>query len=152
MNYLLDTNVISAVAPTARERSRALVNWLDEASNGLYLSVVTAAEIRGGIAKAARQGATRKATDLKAWWDAVEHLYADRILPFDLRAAAIAGKLIDHAKAFGHAPGFADIAIAATAETHGLTVLTRNSKDFEPLCGSVINPFDALPPLPSTAS
>lgn len=39
------------------------------------------------------------------------------------------------------------MAIAAIAEAHGLTVLARNSKEFEPLCGSVMNPFDALPPL-----
>ena len=95
MNYLLDTNIISAVSPTKKERPHALVRWLDEASDGVYLSVVTAAEIRDGIAKTAREGASLKAKNLNAWWDAVEHLYGARILAFDLRAAKIAGKMMD---------------------------------------------------------
>ncbi|SEF01540.1 hypothetical protein SAMN05444161_9102 [Rhizobiales bacterium GAS191] len=151
MTYLLDTNVISAVAPTKKERPAALAEWLDKASNGLYLSVVTAAEIRDGIAKAIRDGAPRKAAALQAWWDTVEHLYGGRILAFDLRTATIAGKLMDVARGAGQAPGFADVAIAATAEAHGLTILTRNSKHFKPFRGSVLNPFEALPPLPGGA-
>lgn len=107
MNYLLDTNIISAVAPTKKERPHALVRWLDEASDGVYLSVVTAAEIRDGIAKTAREGASLKAKNLNAWWDAVEHLYGARILAFDLRAAKIAGKMMDSARGAGNAPGFA---------------------------------------------
>lgn len=151
MSYLLDTNVISALAPTQKERPAALVDWLDEASNGLYLSVVTAAEIRAGVAKASREGASRKAVRLNEWWAAVEHLYGDRILAFDLPSAAIAGKLMDAARGAGHTPGFADVAIAATAEAHGLTILTRNRKHFDPFLGSTLDPFDALPPLPHFA-
>ena len=145
MTYLLDTNVISALAPTKTDRPAALVDWLDRRSNALFLSVVTAAEIRAGIAKAARVGATRKAKNLKAWWDAVEYLYGDRILPFDLKAATIAGALSDRAMATGHAPGFADVAIAAIAEARGLIVLTKNKRHFQPLCDLVIDPFVTLP-------
>jgi predicted nucleic acid-binding protein len=147
VNYLLDSSVISAVAPTRKDRPTALVEWLDLASNRLYLSVVTAAEISDGIAKAAREGAARKAANLKEWWDAVEHLYRDRILPFDLRAAHIAGDIRDAARAAGHDPGFADIVIAATAAAHGLTILTRNVKHFRPIADLLINPFEGLPPL-----
>ncbi len=148
MNYLLDTNIISAVAPTKKERPHALVRWLDEASDGVYLSVVTAAEIRDGIAKTAREGASLKAKNLNAWWDAVEHLYGARILAFDLRAAKIAGKMMDSARGAGNAPGFADIAIAATAQAHGLTILSGNLRHFRPIYDLVLNPFDDLPPLP----
>jgi predicted nucleic acid-binding protein len=151
LNYLLDTNVISAVAPTKKERPIALVDWLDQASDGLFLSVVTAAEIRDGVAKAAREGAVRKAANLSAWQDAVEHLYGDRILAFDLRAASIAGGMMDLARAAGGAPGFADVAIAATAQANGLTVLSGDIKHFKPICDSILNPFDALPPLPDGA-
>jgi predicted nucleic acid-binding protein len=149
LTYLVDTNIISALAPAQKERSPTLINWLNEASNGLYLSVVTSAEIRAGIAKATREGALRKATALKMWWDAVEHLYGKRILAFDLRAATIAGRLMDAARGAGHAPGFADVAIAATAEAHGFAILTRNTKHFDPFGGMILNPFDAIPPLPS---
>jgi predicted nucleic acid-binding protein len=141
LSYLLDTNVISAVAPGRQDRPMALVDWLDRRSDELYLSVVTAAEIRAGIAKAVREGATRKAEALKNWWDAVEYLYGARLLPFDLPAAAIAGGLSDRAKARGQAPGFADIAIAATAEARGLALLTRNTRHFEYLYNRVLDPF-----------
>ena len=42
------------------------------------------------------------------------HLYGERVLPFDVAAARLAGKLTDKAHAAGHSPGFADIAIATT--------------------------------------
>ena len=145
MRFLVDTNVISALAPTKADRPAALVDWLDRRSDDLFVSVVTAAEIREGIAKAAREGANRKAGALASWWDAVEHLYGDRILALDLKAATIAGALSDHAPARGRAPGFADIAIAATAEANTLVLLTRNVRDFEAICDRVVNPFEALP-------
>jgi hypothetical protein len=66
----------------------------------------------------------------------------ERILPFDLKAATIAGALSDRAAAKGRAPGFADIAIAATAETRALVLLTRNVRNFERLCDPVIDPFE----------
>jgi len=72
--FLVDTNIVSAVAPTKRQRNHALEDWFVHASDLLYLSVVTAAEIRAGILKAQRQGATAKATSLDRWWGAVEHL------------------------------------------------------------------------------
>lgn len=152
MSYLLDTNVISAVAPTRSDRPRALVDWLDRASAELYLSVVTSAEIRDGVAKAQREGAVTKAKVLSEWWDAVEHLYTERILAFDLPAATIAGAMMDRARGAGQAAGFADVAIAATAEARGLTILTRNVRHFHAIYGRVLNPIDGpLPPLASAA-
>jgi len=143
--YLVDSNVISALAPTKAERPRALIGWLDHRSDDLFLSVVTAAEIRAGVAKAAREGARRKAENLQSWWDAVEHLYGDRILPFDLKAATVAGAIADRAKAQRIAPGFADIAIAAIAEARDLVLLTRNVRHFRSICDRVIDPFERLP-------
>jgi toxin FitB len=148
MSYLLDTNVISAVAPTRSDRPRALVDWLDRASAELYLSVVTSAEIRDGIAKAQREGAVRKAKDLGDWWNALEHIYAERILAFDLPAATIAGAMMDRARGLGKAAGFADVAIAATAQARGLTILTRNVRRFQAIYARVLNPIDGpAPPL-----
>ena len=62
--YLVDTNVISAVAPTSPVRRTDLVEWMDSHSADLFLSAVTIAEIADGIAKAKREGARRKASDL----------------------------------------------------------------------------------------
>jgi len=145
LTYLVDTNVISALAPTKTDRPAALIDWLDRRSGDLFLSVVTAAEIRAGIAKAARDGARRKSETLESWWDAVEYLYGDRILPLDLNAATIAGALWDRAAAKGHAPRFADIAIASIAEARALVLLTRNTRHFEHICDRLINPFETLP-------
>jgi hypothetical protein len=143
--YLVDTNVISAGAPTKAVAMAELIKWMDEHSTKLYLSVVTVAEIEDGIAKARRERARRKAADLTAWLDALLHLYGDRVLAFEVAAARVAGELSDVARSKGLAPGFADIVIAATAHTHQLIILTRNVRHFVPLGISSINPFRELP-------
>jgi hypothetical protein len=109
----------------------------------LFLSVVSAAEIQSGIAKVGREGAKNKAERLQAWWASIEYLYAEKLLPFDLRCAHAAGRIMDDARA--HQPGFEDIAIAATAQVHGLTILTRNMRHFEPLGVRALDPFAVLP-------
>jgi predicted nucleic acid-binding protein len=118
---------------------------MHEHSAELFLSVVTVAEIESGIAKSAREGATRKAADLRDWLALLLHLYAERVLAFDIATAEHAGGLADFARAKGQAPGFADIVIAATARRHGLTILSRNLRHFAPLGVPVIDPFEALP-------
>ena len=143
--YLVDTNVISAASPN-RPASPALVEWMDVQSASLFLSVVTVAEIEDGIAKLRRQRATRRSRDLAQWLEAVLHLYGDRILGLDTATARIAGQLSDRARGQGHAPGFADIIIAATARQHALTILSRNARHFEPLGVPVLDPFAELPP------
>jgi len=143
--YLVDTNVISAAAPTAAVARPAMIEWMDAHSSALFLSAVTVAEIADGIAKAKREGATRKASGLSAWLRAVLHLYGDRVLPFDVRTAEIAGALSDLARGRGHAPGFADVAIAATARRHDLTILSRNARDFVIMDVPVVDPFESLP-------
>ena len=103
------------------------------------------AEVCDGIAKVERTGAAGRAARLGDWLDLVLHLYGDRLLPFDVAAARIAGRLLDRARASGLSPGFADVAIAATARSRELTVLTRNVRDFAPLGARVVNPFEILP-------
>ena len=143
--YLVDTNVISAAAPS-RPVLSALIEWMDTQSASLFLSAVTVAEIEDGIAKSRREGATRKSADLTAWLETVLHLYGERVLAFDTPTARIAGAMADWARGQGHAPGFADIIIAATAQHHGLTILSRNLRHLEPLGVTAIDPFAKLPP------
>lgn len=144
--YLVDTNVLSAGAPRKAAAAADLVAWMDDHSARLYLSVVTVAEIEDGIAKARRTGATHKATDLAAWLATLLHLYSDRIHVFDVAVARVAGSLSDRARSKGHAPGFADIVIAATARHYDMTILTRTRKHFDHLDVAVLDPFAALPP------
>ena len=143
--YLVDTNVISATAPTTAVKRPELITWMDLHSDSLFLSAVTIAEVSDGIAKAKREGARRKSADLSAWLRTVLHLYGDRVLAFDSPTAEIAGALSDLARSRGHAPGFADIVIAATALRHDLIVLSRNERHFTPMGVAVIDPFKTLP-------
>jgi hypothetical protein len=122
-----------------------MIEWMDSRSPDLFLSAVTIAELADGIAKAKREGTRRKATELSAWLRTVLHLYGDRVLPFDGPIAEIAGTLADLARGRGHSPGFADIAIAATARRHDLTILSRNERHFAPMDAVVIDPFQQLP-------
>jgi hypothetical protein len=142
--YLVDTNVLSASAPS-RPVPTVLIEWMDRHSASLFMSAVTVAEIEDGIAKLRREGASRKSADLTAWLDTVLHMYGDRILAFDAASARIAGVLSDRARSAGHAPGFADIIIAATAKQHGLTILSRNLRHLEPLGVAAVDPFVKLP-------
>lgn len=142
--YLVDTNVISAGAPT-RLPIAGLTDWLDRHSAELWLSAVTVTEIEDGVAKLRREGATRKSADLTAWWETVLHLYGDRVLLLDTMTARIAGSLSDQARGQGWSPGLADIIIAATGRRHGLTILSRNVRHFTPFGVKVIDPFASLP-------
>jgi predicted nucleic acid-binding protein len=86
--YLLDTHIVSADAPAKREvGAQGLASWLRAQGDHPYLSTVTVAEIEAGIARAARIGATTKAERLRLWLSAVEHFYAERILPFGIEEA-----------------------------------------------------------------
>ena len=142
--YLLDTNVISALAPTKNidAHTEKLREAFARNSDDLYLSVVTAAEIHDGIAKLFREGATRKASTIREWWATIEHLYGDRILPLDLKAAHTAGLLLDRARSQSHTPDFADVCIAATAMSNEMIILTRNLRHFRPLTIACVDPFD----------
>ena len=143
--YLIDTNVLSAGAPGRAAAYPALADWMDRNSPRLYLSAITIAEIEEGIAKARRTGAARKAKDLADWLETLLHLYGGRVLAFDCAAARILGPLADRVRAAGHAPGFADLAIAATAKRFGATILTRNLRHFAVLEIGMHDPFAALP-------
>ena len=143
--YLVDTDVLSAAAPTKAVPSHDLRDWMDRNSAGLYLSVITIAEIEQGITRCNRTGAGAKAGRLTEWLDTVLHLYGSRVLPIDAPTARRLGPLADAAAGHGQAPGLADLAIAATALHRGYTVLTRNLRHFVLLDVPAQNPFEALP-------
>lgn len=123
-----------------------LIAWMDRNSAALFVSVITVAEIEDGIAKSRREGANRKAERLSEWLETLLHLYAARVMPIDVEVARRIGILADLARGLGHAPGLADLAIAATAQRHGWTVLTRNVRHFGPFGVPALDPFAELPP------
>lgn len=137
--------MLSIGAPSKAQPIPELIEWMDRNSDRLHVSVVTIAEIEDGIAKSGREGATRKAARRREWLETLVHLYSPRILPFDLEAARIAGSLSDRARGRGHVAAFGDLAIAAIATHHDLTILTRNLKHYALLGVAAHDPMAKLP-------
>jgi len=142
--YLLDTSVLLLLAP-GKPSNDPLAQWIRDHNETLYFSAVTITEVEQGICKLRRAGSTDRADALAKWLEALIENGGDRILPFDARTGRIAGGLSDHASAAGRHPGFADVAIAATAVAHDLVLLTRNGRHFEPLGVAFNDPVEAPP-------
>ena len=136
--FLVDTDVLSLL--WRPERSPAVGRWIaQQRTTDLYLSVVSVAEIERGIARQ-RPRDQAFAAVLAAWLDTVLSLYGDRILPVDASTARRWGRL---SGALGHEG--TDLLIAATAIEHGLTVVTRNVRHFEPTGVPVLDPSAPRP-------
>ncbi len=134
---LLDTNIISeALRPSGRPE---VLDWLNaQAIETLYLSTITLAEVRFGIA--AMPGGRRRSVLKQQFDQRVLPLFEGRILPFDAAAADIYGALRANARAAGRAIGVADGYIAAIATAHGLVVATRDTSPFEAAGLRVVSP------------
>jgi toxin FitB len=141
--YLIDTNALSLLSNG--KASRPFIVWLQEQQrkNALYASTITLQEIEKGIVKLERVkgGNPDKARHLREWVEIVMADFQDRFLPVDIEVALAAGKLEGAMLARGQNIELADILIAATAQTHGLTVVTANTRDFEPLGVNCLVPF-----------
>jgi predicted nucleic acid-binding protein len=143
--FLLDTSVLSLLAPGKPPPDEPFARWLQGRSDQLHISAVTVTEIEQGICKLRRAGGVERANRLSHWLDALISHGEDRILPLDAHVGRVAGALSDQVVAAGRHPGLANVAIAATAKAHGLVVLTRNGKHFEPLGVAFIDPLERLP-------
>jgi predicted nucleic acid-binding protein len=147
--FLLDTSVVSAFGPGKTPASPLIAGWIRTHADQLFISAVTVMEIESGIRQFARTGSTRRLSDLTNWLAVVRVDFRDRILPFEENVAMTAGRLEALALAKGRHPGLSDIVIAATGELHGMTILTRNLRHFEPLEVSCLDPFRELPSGPT---
>ena len=131
--YIIDTDVLSALRK--RERNPEVARWLaDQRATDLYLSVVSIGEIERRLAAVKGQDPAF-AAQLEDWLDALQRLHGDRILPVDLSVARRWGHLAQEAGDAGP-----DLLIAATALEHGLTVVTSNTRHFEPTGVPVLDP------------
>jgi len=144
--FLLDTNVISIMAPSQARASKKFLEWLErmDGDNRIFLSVVTIHEIERGIALLEYRGAQAKASELKLWLTGLVATYTDKIIGIDATAAMIAGRLEAMAVSAGYQPGMADAAIAGIAKAHDLHIVTSNMKHFLPFNVSVSSPADAI--------
>jgi len=135
VSYLLDSNIVSELRK--RERADAGVRqWLagvDDAE--LFLSVLTVGELRRGIESIHRRDRAR-ALALNRWFHALVTEYEERILLVDQKVAEEWGRM----NAVATLPAI-DSLLAATAHVHGLTLVTRNTKDVTRTGVPYLNPF-----------
>lgn len=128
MSWLLDTCALSEYVRKAP--AAGVIQWLDEQDEAsLFLSVVSVGEIEKGILKL-RAGDARRSQKLTAWLGKVEQRFAGRILPLDAAALHAWAQLSAAAELAGRKLPVMDGLIMATAQCHGLTVVTRNTEDF----------------------
>lgn len=133
IRFLLDTNVVSELR--RHKPHGAVVAWLDMLRDDqLFISVVTVGELQAGIERTRRQDADR-ASEIESWLNQLVSSFS--FLPMDVAcfrewARLMAGKseVLEM-----------DAMIAATARVHGLTVATRNEKDFSHFGVPIRNPF-----------
>ena len=138
MKLLLDTNVVSEwVRPSPDPGVARFLAELDE--DQAFLSVVTIAELRFGIARL-KAGARRSRLQQ---WVSVElaKRFAGRVLGVDVALAELWGVVLARGRSLGRPLSAMDALIAATASAHALTIVTRNVGDFQPLGLSLHNPW-----------
>lgn len=135
--FLLDTNILSEFRKIETGKANAgIITWSDSNDIQLaYISVITAMEIEQGILRLARKDKPQ-ADRLSLWRDKMLDIFDGRIIPVttDIALCCAGFHVPDKSPAN-------DALIAATAKIHGLTVVTRNDKDFQFDGVKVFNPF-----------
>lgn len=137
MSFLLDTNVVSE---WLKPRPNAgLLRWTDSVDEDrVFLSVISLAELRYGIE---RMASGKRQRQLEDW---LRHelpiRFEDRILPVNATVADACGRIVRRSELLGRSIEAMDAFLAATAEVHRLTLVTRNISDFVVL-KTVLNPW-----------
>jgi predicted nucleic acid-binding protein len=137
VNFLLDTNAISEwVKPRPNP---GVIGWMESADEDrIFISVISIAELRYGME---RMPAGRRRNQLEQWLRHELPLrFENRILPVDTRVAEAWARTVSQSEAAGKPISVMDGFLSATAETHQLTLVTRNVSDF-PLLKGVLNPW-----------
>jgi hypothetical protein len=137
LSFLLDTNVVSE--PTRPRPALRVLQWLAaRTADELFVSAGTVAEVRYGI-EAIQDGARKRM--LERWYAETFEGRPERIIPVGFEVADVWGRVRRRAEMAGRTMSVMDTLIAATAEAHGLTVATRNVRDFEVWGGPVLDPW-----------
>ena len=136
--WLLDTNVLSELRrPNPSRKVTAFVG--NEALDRLYVSAVTFAEIRFGIERVADPS---RRSELTLWLDnRLRAMFDGRVLDITEDILLKWRLLIEAGRQRGHTFSHPDVLIAATAAHHDLTVVTRNTGEFEAAGNAVFNPW-----------
>jgi len=134
VTYLVDANVLSEAtkpAPSAR-----VVDWLRRNETEIAVDTIILGEIRYGIHLLPSGNRRRR---LEEWFD--EGVVTILCLPWEAATGLRWARLLADLRAAGQAMPVKDSMIAATALIHDLTVVTRNTRDFEKAGSKVLDPF-----------
>ena len=135
MSFILDTNIVSEFSK--RRPNPAVVAFVGSTpSDRVWLSVLSLGEIRRGIEMERRRDEDAAAS-IALWLARTEEQFADRVLPITAEVAHRWGEITSD-----RTRPVVDTLIAATALVHGLTVVTRNVRDYQALGVPVINPWN----------
>jgi predicted nucleic acid-binding protein len=138
--WLLDTNVLSELRKP-RPEPRVVAFVAARPLDHLFISVVTLAEIRFGIEKIAEPA---RRGELHDWLQlTLRPMFQQRILPVSEDVMLKWRLLVEEGRKAGHTFSQPDLIIAATALRHGLTVVTRDAREFEMARAQVVNPWQA---------
>lgn len=133
--YLVDANVLSE--PTGPQPDARVVEWLSKHERQLAVDPIIVGEIRFGIHLLP---AGKRRRRLESWFDqGIQHV---QCLPWETAMGLRWAKLLADLRKAGQSMPIKDSMIAATALVHGLTVATRNTRDFKKAKVKTINPFD----------
>lgn len=138
--FLLDTNIPSETV--RRVPDTKVLDWLDTRSEKEvdFISVITLGELRRGAALLTRSA---RRTELEHFIEiGVDRWFGSHVLPVTRQIADRWGALDALRQLAGRPMSTADGLIAATALEHGLTLVTRNVKDFSSLGVPIFNPWD----------
>ena len=138
MSFLLDTNVVSEWVKA--RPNPGVVAWMAQADEDrVFMSVVTLAELRRGIE---RMAAGKRRNRLDEWLrDELPLRFEGRMLSVDAMVADAWGKVVARSEVVGRPMSAMDAFLAATAEVHGLTLVTRNDSDFQRSVKALVNPW-----------
>jgi predicted nucleic acid-binding protein len=138
--WLLDTNVLSELR-RHRPESKVTAFIAAQPLDSLHVSSVTFAEIRFGIE---RVGEVGRRGELHDWLThKVRPMFAQRVLPVSEDVMFKWRLLVEEGRKSGHTFSQPDLIIAATALEHGLTVVSRDTSDYQKARVPVFNPWDA---------
>jgi len=138
VSFLLDTNILSELRK-GRRCDPWVRSWAKASESQLHTSVVALGELKRGVERV-RPKDPRFAAELERWLTRLIATMGSRILPVDEAVALEWGRL-----AAARTVPPIDGLLAATAIVRGMTLVTRNVKDFADLGVSYLNPFEPLP-------
>ncbi|WP_363331209.1 type II toxin-antitoxin system VapC family toxin [Bradyrhizobium sp.] len=147
MGWLLDTNILSELS-RPRPEHKVLAFVAAQPLETLYVSSVTFAEIRFGIELV---GDANHRAQLYDWLThKVRPMFEQRVLAITEDIMFKWRLLVERGRKAGHTFSQPDLIIAATALHHGLTVVSRDTNDFQKASVPLLNPW--IDPLPSRAT